>query len=292
MNVIHILLLLVMSLPGFVHALVINENGSYDYAYQMYGSSRTLPLLVFDDGKYTYLEVSGGLHGKLTVRHSGSHEISINNGVQSDGFVRLPGTFPSFHVRGQGLNAEIAYIGTDKRSLVRLVETPLEPPVARSPILPVPASLVPPLIESNPDFSGSFVVRFMTTLLSDATKVTDNRKNSVANGAPSVTTKIMQVRFGGDAVIASRSDKTKIRAAARAAVKSDFLAIRAYSGAVTAESRQKYIAKRAEKVKKALIEAGVPEDKIRIVYDSSVRSAPKAEIEFISSISSSARVSA
>lgn len=143
-----IVLSLALSLSSAAQAGAINVSGSFDYAYQMYGSSRTLPIQVFDDGKYTYLEVSGSNHGKLTVQHSGNQEITVIPGNQDgEGFIRLPGIFSSFHVRGHGLNAEIAYMGVDKRSLPKLVKLSPEPSPSTVSILPViPAMAVAPAV--------------------------------------------------------------------------------------------------------------------------------------------------
>lgn len=139
-----IVLSLALLLSATAQAGAINVSGSFDYAYQMYGSSRTLPIQVFDDGKYTYLEVSGSNHGKLIVQYSGNQEMTVAPGNQDgEGFIRLPGVFPSFHVRGQGLNAEIAYMGVDKRSQAKLVQLPVEPATASSAVSMPVAPAVP-----------------------------------------------------------------------------------------------------------------------------------------------------
>lgn len=277
-----IVLLLALSLSCTAQAGAINSSNSFDYAYQMYGSSRTLPIQVFDDGKYTYLEVSGSNLGKLTVQYSDAQVITVTPGNQDgEGFIRLPGIFPSFHVRGLGLNAEIAYMGFDKRTLSRLVQLPPVPSVPKPTAAPVSDSA-----SSSPEFSGSFVIQFLTAdtsaMKTEGEGVTTTHAQS---GIPREVrnTRKVSVRFGGDAVQASRADRAKIQAAARSAVNADTLAIRAFSGAADADTRKRYIARRAENVKAALVAAGVPATKIRLIYGATDRAfAPKAEIEFFS----------
>ncbi len=281
-----IVLSLALSLSSAVQAGAINFSRSFDYAYQMYGSSRTLPIQVFDDGKYTYLEVSGSNQGKLTVQHSGNQVITVVPGNQDgEGFIRLPGIFPSFHVRGQGLNAEIAYMGIDKRTLSKLVQLQSSPLDAATSVPALTATPVTGLVSASSEFSGSFVVQFLPAETS--TIQLQGGAESTTNALAGIpldirNTRKISVRFGGNAVQASPTDRAKIRAAAQSAMAADTLTIRAYSGAANAETRKRYMARRAGNVKAALVAAGVPEEKIHLVYGATDRaSAPKAEIEFI-----------
>lgn len=279
---------------------------AYDFDYRTVGDMDARPANVFDDGVSTYFQFAPGrpVPAILKVGPAGEQLAAW----RPDGpYIVVDGVLPDWRLRlGRGI-AAVRYAGSRPLGLkgtlygaavpisesgpVAVMATPVpiqaqQPAPAAlavtspQPVLPSAAGITPPavMVPKLPEFSGSFVVQFLPA---ETSKTEPQRGLELPAGFPQDARKI-SVRFGGAAVRASRADQARIRAAAKSAVNADTLAIRAFSGAADTDTRKRYIVRRAENVKAALIDAGVPEAKIRFVYGATDRAfAPKAEIEFI-----------
>jgi len=270
---------------------------SYDFDYRTVGDMDARPANVFDDGASTYFQFAPGrpVPAILKVGPAGEQLAAW----RPDGpYIVVDGVLPDWRLRlGRGI-AAVRYAGSRPLGLkgtlygaavpisesgpVAVIATPL-PTQVQQPPQPVRAveSAVPSPTKL-PEFSGSFVVQFLPAETSAMQPQGRGEDLAPAQAGIPLDTRKISVRFGGNAVQASPTDRAKIRAAAKSAVAADTLAIRAFSGAADTDTRKRYIARRAENVKAALVAAGVPEAKIRLVYGATDRAfAPKAEIEFI-----------
>ncbi|MDP2835173.1 MAG: TrbG/VirB9 family P-type conjugative transfer protein [Pseudomonadota bacterium] len=269
---------------------------AYDFDYRTVGDMDARPANVFDDGASTYFQFAPGrpVPAILKVGPAGEQLAAW----RLDGpYIVVDGVLPDWRFRlGRGI-AAVRYAGSRPLGLkgvlygaavpisesgpVATMATPV-PTQVQQPPQPVRAvtSAVPE--PKLPEFSGSFVVQFLPAEISAMQPQGRGEYPAPAPAGMSRNTRKLSVRFGGNAVQASHADRAKIRAAAQSAVAADTLAIRAFSGAADADTRKRYVARRAENVKAALVAAGVPEAKIRLVYGATDRVfAPKAEIEFI-----------
>jgi len=270
---------------------------TYDFDYRTVGDMDARPANVFDDGASTYFQFAPGrpVPAILKVGPAGEQLAAW----RPDGpYIVVDGVLPDWRLRlGRGI-AAVRYAGSRPLGLkgtlygaavpisesgpVAVIATPL-PTQVQQPPQPVRAveSAVPSPTKL-PEFSGSFVVQFLPAETSAMQPQGRGEDLAPAQAGIPLDTRKISVRFGGNAVQASPTDRAKIRAAAKSAVAADTLAIRAFSGAADTDTRKRYIARRAENVKAALVAAGVPEAKIRLVYGATDRAfAPKAEIEFI-----------
>ena len=153
----------------------------------------------------------------------------------------------------------------------------------KAPALGYPAVNAP--TAPAPEFSGSFVVQFLPAGTS-ALQPQGGIPTPAHAPARNAEVRRVSVKFAGGAVQASHADLARILTAAHSvatsAANADTIRVRAFSGAAGADTRKQYIALRLEKLKTALIGAGIPEAKIHFASDDSGRPASsRAVIEFV-----------
>lgn len=158
-----------------------------------------------------------------------------------------------------------------------------------------PASAVPPIIpggpaQSLPDFSGSFVVQMGGAGILQSPRAapepapeaaaTPALKLAVAMRISRRVSERLSVRFTD--LSPSATDQMTLDTAINQAkgMSSGYIVVRAYSGAKSLKSRQRYAALRGDEVKSALVRAGVDAARIRVVA-ATTRTASRADILFI-----------
>jgi hypothetical protein len=162
-----------------------------------------------------------------------------------------------------------------------------------------PASAVPPAIppishggpaQSLPDFSGGFVVQMGSAGILQSPRAapetapeaaaTPSLKLAVAMRISRRVSERLSVRFTD--LSPSATDQVMLDTAVSQAkgMSAGYIVVRAYSGAKSLKSRQRYAALRADEVKSALVRAGVDAARIRVVT-ATTRTASRADILFI-----------
>lgn len=167
-----------------------------------------------------------------------------------------------------------------------------------------PASAVPPAIppishggaaQSLPDFSGSFVVQMGGVGILQSPRAAPEPapeaaampalKLAVAMRISRRVSERLSVRFAD--LSPSATDQVMLDTAVNQAkdmqakgMSSGYIVVRAYSGAKSLKSRQRYAALRGDEVKSALVRAGVDAARIRVVA-AATRTASRADILFI-----------
>lgn len=156
-----------------------------------------------------------------------------------------------------------------------------------------PALVAAPTIavgaQALPDFTGSFIVQMGAAVPPSPRVATEPTPGAAAAPALKLAVALrgsrrvserLTVRFSD--LSPSAADQVTLDTAIRQAngMSAGYIVVRAYSGAKSLKSRQRYAALRGDEVKSALVRAGVDVARIRVVA-ATTRAASRADILFI-----------